>query len=180
MVNRDGSCRFRQVYVLDTSSFLAALPLQVYRAELVTTPSVVLEVRDRDSRAKLETSLALGRVRVSKPSPRLVERVKQKALEVGEAGLSSTDIEVLGLALEYREKCPNAEVVLVTDDYSVQNLATHLGIKFKPIRTRGISRERQYIIVCPACGYRAKSLSEKVCPVCGTRLVRRRLRSINT
>ena len=133
---------------------------------------MVEEVRDAESKARLETALALGRVRVVSPPRAYVRRVAEASTEIGEHGsLSRTDLEVAALALYLRER--GEPVTVVTDDYALQNLVAHLGLPFQPLRTRGIRGVRSYVYACPACGYVSRRPGERVCPVCGTRLVKR-------
>jgi UPF0271 protein len=161
----------RKVLVLDTTAFLAGLPLQLHVAKLYTVPDVIEEVKDSESRAALETALELGRVEVAEPPPHTVRRVVRESERIGEHGaLSQTDIRVAALALHLKEQ--GLDVVVVTDDYALQNLVAHLGLKYVPLRTRGIERSRRYQYRCPACGYVSTRYGERRCPVCGTRLVK--------
>ncbi len=161
----------RRAYVLDTTAFLAGLPLQAGDALFYTVPGVLEEVRDSESRARLETALSIGRVRVVAPPPEAVRRAIEASEALGEHGsLSRTDIEVAALALHLRGE--GLEVVVVTDDYALQNLVAQLGLAFMPLRTRGIRGGRRYVLRCPACGYVSRRYGERWCPVCGTRLVK--------
>ncbi|MET1101852.1 MAG: NOB1 family endonuclease [Pyrodictiaceae archaeon] len=178
MVSLEDYCRSsgdRRIIVADTTAFLAALQLQAYSYLLVTTPDVIDEVRDSDSRDRLELALEVGRVKIGRPSNKHLHKVLSKAVDIGEHGvLSRTDIGVAALALELKEA--GCEVIVVTDDYALQNLLSHLGIVYKPLRTRGITRRYKYIYVCPACGYVSYKPGERICPRCGTTLVKRRLK----
>ncbi|RUM47944.1 MAG: hypothetical protein DSY37_00945 [Hyperthermus sp.] len=132
------------ILVLDTTAFIAKLPLYSppIGVKQYTTSLVIEEVKDRESLEALNTITELGRVSVTDPSPSYVERVREEAKRLKMLRkLSSTDISVVALALELKERGQGGggEVVLVTDDYAVQALASHLGLKFQPIRTRGIS-----------------------------------------
>ncbi|WP_228546789.1 NOB1 family endonuclease [Hyperthermus butylicus] len=161
------------VYVLDTTAFIARWPLYAPRGRMYTTSLVLGEVRDPSSREGLELALSLGRVEVRDPSPGSIRRVEKLAARHGlHVSLSRTDLSVLALALELAGE--GRRVVVVTDDYSVQNLAALLGLEYRSLRTRGISRVEDYEAVCPACGYRSRRPGERVCPVCGTPLSRRR------
>ncbi len=157
--------------VLDTTAFLAALPLMVYDATLYTTPSVVEEVRDRESRMRLEAALLVNRVTIVEPRWRYRRRIEKKAVNLGlHTSLSRTDIDVAALALQLIDEGGSVEVI--TDDYALQNLLEHLGVAWLPLRTRGIVKAQKYIVKCPACGYISRKPGEKVCPVCGTPLQR--------
>jgi len=162
--------------VLDTSALLAKYHLQLdpLKARVLTTQRVVDEVKDAESREALELGLSIGRIEVVKPSEKFVEIARKKAWEIGErTSLSETDVEVAALALELKN---HGHVVVVTDDYSLQNLLLHLSIPFKPLRTMGIKTARRYLTVCNACGYVSPDPYEDVCPICGSPLSKRRVR----
>ncbi len=158
-----------RIYVLDTTALIARwllyTPVQGY-----TTSLVVAEARDRDSREGAELALQLGRLLVLDPPREILEEARRAAARLGlHSSLSETDLSVAALALHLRRR---GEVVVVTDDYALQNLVAKLGFRFQPLRTRGISRTEEYIVVCPGCGYRSTRPGEKRCPHCGTPLRR--------
>ena len=88
-----------------------------------------------------------------------------------------TDVELLALALELKSKGYRPQVV--SDDYSIQNVATQAGIEFLALATFGIKRLLEWIRYCPACHreYPANN-SSKECLVCGTALKRKPRRTV--
>ncbi|NJE04869.1 hypothetical protein E3E36_01615 [Thermococcus sp. M36] len=154
-----------KVQVIDAAVFI-----QGFDVEGVTTPKVVDEVKDPESRLFLEGLISAGKVRVLVPSKESLEAVRKAAKKTGELGeLSETDVEVLALAYEL-------EGVLFTDDYNLQNIAKTLGIEFKTLK-RGIKRVIHWNYVCIGCGKRFSEMpQEGVCPDCGSpvRLIPRR------
>ncbi len=125
------------ILVLDTAAFIARLQLAIYGVEMVTTPSVVEEVKDLESRSGLEYSLDLHRVKIENPSDEFVRTAKEIAERLGVSHrLSKTDFEVVALALEKASK--GLKVAVVTDDYCVQNVVAYSGIEFIPVKTMGI------------------------------------------
>ncbi|MEM4952421.1 MAG: hypothetical protein QXV81_09195, partial [Ignisphaera sp.] len=56
-----------KVLVLDTAAFLAAIPLQLYNTILYTVPAVIDEVKDYESRARLELASIVGRFHIEVP-----------------------------------------------------------------------------------------------------------------
>ena len=58
--------------------------------------------------------------------------------------LSKEDVSVLAL-------CIQIDGELVTDDYTVSNVAKHLELKVTPIMTKGISKILDSVYFCPAC-----------------------------
>ncbi len=132
------------------------------------TPSV----REEISRGKQSRDLDLLSgisIEIVEPSPDNIDRVKEAAENTGDIGrVSSTDMDILALALDIGG-------IILTDDYSVQNLAKHLGIKYKSGVERGIEKEFEWHWRCRGCGRYFDE--EKVdCPICGSglRSVRKR------
>ncbi len=161
----------RRVYVLDAAGIFAGLPLQA-PGPFYTTPSVVEEVKDENSRRILERSATLGRLKVRSPSQGFMEEARRVASELGvEVSLSHTDVEVLALALELRAS--SLDVVVVTDDYMLQNASTYAGLRFMSVKTLGIRGVRRYEVYCPACGYKPSEPVSESCPRCGHSLARR-------
>jgi len=160
------------ILVLDTTAFIAKYQLQAYSpfVEIYTTPSVIQEAKDRESRDSLQLSLDIGRVFIKTPSKNTISEVVKVAREIGEhTSLSQTDIEVIALAKELSRK---GKVIVITDDYSIQNTLLYLRISFKPLRTMGIKYFRKYVVRCPKCGYTTSS-NETICPICDSRLVKK-------
>ncbi|NPA99064.1 MAG: nucleotide-binding protein [Crenarchaeota archaeon] len=160
--------------VLDTGALLAKYHLlaNIQGAEYLIPIEVYNEVKDAENREALELGLAIGRIRVEVPDSISVDETIKTAKKVGElVKLSQTDIAVAALALSLKKKYGN--VVVVTDDYSLQNLLHHMGIGFKPLRTMGIRKPRKYRVFCPVCGYVPSSPQEQICPLCGSKIIRR-------
>ncbi|MEM1868312.1 MAG: nucleotide-binding protein [Thermosphaera sp.] len=172
-----GSCSTSRIIVLDASAVLAKMYrlLPRYELEVYTTPGVVSEILDSESRQALEESLELGLLRVRSPSKASIDLVVKEASRIGEVSkLSKTDVEIAALALELRN---SSKTIVFTDDYSLQNLLLHLKIGFRPVKTRGITEERVYVEKCPVCGYVPGEPGEKTCPLCGGEIKRFRASS---
>jgi UPF0271 protein len=148
--------------VLDTSALLAGRPLGPGEDTLI--PAAVsdeLRPGGRDRR-HLDMLLAAG-ARLVEAGPAERARVLAEAEKGGESGrLSVADVDVLAVTL-------GVEGELVTDDYTVQNLARRMGIPFRPIQTRGITEAYRFVPRCTGCGrFYEKMLPD--CPVCGSAL----------
>lgn len=125
---------------------------------------------------RFKTAVESGKLKVQTPEKTFLERVKASANMVGDAFfLSETDLQVLALALQLKMK--GYTPLLATDDYSIQNVARHLGIEFASLATLGIRFPLKWIRYCPACHrkYPADYKSRR-CPICGTELKRKPLR----
>jgi len=143
--------------VIDTAIFIQGIDVEGF-----TTPKVIEEVKDPESRLFLESLISAGKVKVLVPSKESVEAVVEAARKTGELNeLSEADIEVLALAYELK-------ATLLTDDYNLQNIAKTLGIAFKTLK-RGIKRVIRWNYVCIGCGKRFSEMPPGgVCPDCGS------------
>jgi len=154
--------------VLDSTAFYSGLP-SAFSAWFYTPPSIVSEIGHRSiSKLTLKPLIESGRLKIIEPnavSRRIVENVSR---ESGDSfRLSDADVDLLALALDLRV---HERVLLISDDYSVQNLASILGIKTSRTASKGITKVVKWLIYCRGCGktfHRKKLLS---CDVCGTRL----------
>jgi UPF0271 protein len=107
------------------------------------------------------------------PENAFLEKAKASATAVGDSFfLSEADFQVLALALQF--KMQGCSPLVATDDYSIQNVAKHLGIEFAPLATFGIRLPLKWVRYCPAC--RRKYPADykfRICRVCGTELKRK-------
>ena len=146
-------------YVLDTSALFSMQDLPS-EARCFTTPGVIKELdRYGDRRSDLWGEL----LTVSEPTAASMRKVREAASRTGDSTrLSPTDVEVLALAMELK-------ALVLSDDYSLQNLATYLGIPFKPVGLKGIKDLRRWRWRCTGCG-RIYEKEMPDCPVCGSKL----------
>ncbi|MEM1628335.1 MAG: nucleotide-binding protein [Desulfurococcaceae archaeon] len=159
--------------ILDTGALLAKYYRLIprFRVKLFTTPSAVEEVKDIENKEALIQAIELELITIESPAKKYVEKVVKLARNIGEiTRLSNTDIEIAALALMLNDK--EYKAIVITDDYDLQNLLLHVGIGFKPLKTRGIEGARVYIEHCPTCGYVPGSPGERTCPLCNTPLKR--------
>jgi UPF0271 protein len=175
----DNQCK--RVIVLDTSAFLAGFDPFSLSEEQVTVPKVEEEIRKNSMIwVRFKTALENGKLKVKAPSEEFLNKVKASSTKVGDSFLlSETDSQLLALALEL--KATGYAPQIVTDDYSIQNVATQLRIEFLALTTFGIKRLLEWIRYCPACHreYPA-NCSSKECLVCGTELKRKPRRTLKS
>jgi endoribonuclease Nob1 len=148
--------------VLDSSAFFTTV---TYEGELYTASSVISELRDFSSKARFDLLLESG-LQVLDPDRDFLRHVRENSVARGEADvLSTTDIDVLALALQL-------QAAIVSDDYALQNVARSLNITVIPIQQKG-ARNIRWKFRCSGCGryYRGSG----VCQVCGA-LIQRKLK----
>ena len=176
MIGLKGEIMFKnKVFVIDAAAIFTKYVLQL-TFPLYTTPQIVDEVKDKKGREVLETIRITGRFTIRKPSKKNIRKIIALSKDMGEfSSLSEADISILALALDLIDE--GKKPVIITDDYTVQNVAKSLGLSFQPIRTRGITEIRKYIIQCPACGYITQDKTMKYCPKCGHKLTKKPIKT---
>jgi endoribonuclease Nob1 len=172
MKTQDSYCK--RVILLDTSAFVAGFDSFSLEDEQFTVPKVEEEIR-RNSMVKmrLEVAIESGKLKVKTPTKESTAKAEVSANEVGDSSkLSETDKQLLSLALEFKDQ--GLAPKIVTDDYSIQNVAKQMGIEFLSLATLGIKRLLEWVRYCPAC-YKeyAADAKFKECLVCGTELKRK-------
>ncbi len=173
----DKTCK--RAVVLDTSAFVAGFDSFALGDEQFTVPKVEEEIR-RNSMVKMRLEMAIesGKLKVKAPSQEFAAKAKVSSNKVGDSfKLSETDKQLLALAVELKDAGYSPQIV--TDDYSIQNVATQMGIEFLSLATLGIKRLLEWVRYCPAC-YKEYSADSKFkeCLVCGTELKRKPKRPI--
>ena len=152
--------------VLDTSAILSGKPLYFPLAELITTPEVIRELQPggRDHR-NLSYLLEKG-LTVHDAATTSRDFVRQTANQTGDVSrLSPTDVSVLALVLDLHQQ-EKTEVWLLTDDYSMQNVAIALNLRVESISQRGITKRFKWTCRCQGCGKKFKE-HINICPICG-------------
>jgi UPF0271 protein len=168
----------KRAIVLDTSAFVAGFDPFSIGEEQYTVPLVRDEISE-NSMACLKFKIAeeSGKLQVRMPDDDSLRKVKESATSLGDSFfLSEPDTQVLALALQL--KTQGYAPLVATDDYSIQNVANRLGMKFASLITFGIRRELQWIRYCPACRRKYPAdYGSRTCEVCGTQLKRKPLRN---
>jgi endoribonuclease Nob1 len=146
-------------YVLDTSVLFYGKDVP-QDFELVITPGVVRELGKEGMGERLELLLAT-RIRVMSPSQKGLKRVESEAEKTGDSRrLSETDKELLALASELGYE-------LLSDDYSIQNLARVMGVPCRGVDQKGISKVFEWQAKCKGCG-KVFSADVRICDICGS------------
>lgn len=168
-----------RVVILDSSAFIAGFdPFSVTDA-VYTVPTVEQELAFNSLPwTRFKTARESGKLRVKVPSGDFLNRVRQSSKMVGDVlFLSDVDLQVLALALELKVAGNNP--LIVTDDYSIQNVANQIGVDFTSLMTFGIRFRLHWIMYCPACQRKyPPDYREKLCEVCGTELKRKPLQKM--
>jgi UPF0271 protein len=166
----------RRTIVLDTSAFIAGFDPSAIDDDLYSVP-LVKEELSMTSMFKLRFNAAVngGRLKVQEPSSHYLNKVKEYSKEVGDIrSLSEADLQILALTMQLKEN--GYEPTIVTDDYSIQNVATKIKVDFVSLATTGIRLYLHWQLYCSACRKKYPADYEfGQCEICGTRLKRKPL-----
>jgi len=151
--------------VLDATSFYAGIPFSSQETSF-TTPLIFEEIKHiKKEQGVINALIESNRLKIIEPEREFVVRVQQKASQTGDIqSLSDEDVSILALCLQL-----NGE--LVTDDFSILNVAKHLNLRVSPVMTQGIARIKDWIYFCSGCQKTFSKISQ--CPICGNKLKRR-------
>lgn len=167
----------RKAMVLDTSAFIAGFDPHTIADTVYTVPAVGQELTPNSlPYTRFKAAVESGKLHLRPPKTAFLQEVKESSKAVGDMlFLSSVDLQVLALASELKDAGENP--LIVTDDYSIQNVANQINVKFAPLMTFGIRYRLNWIMYCPACYRKYPSdYKLKTCEVCGTELKRKPLR----
>jgi UPF0271 protein len=157
----------KKVFIVDTSAILSGKSINLDNASLLTTPGVSDELTPGGRDFQIFELLKELGLQVHIPSKTAIDIVKKTAQETGDdRRLSQADIEIVALAFDFHKK-PNQDVILLSDDYSIQNIASVLNIRYEGIVQKGITKKFKWASRCPGCKRKFNDII-KICPICGT------------
>ncbi len=148
-------------------------PLSIEKLQ-VTTPSVITEIKSGTApHTRIMIAVNAGKLDLREPSPKILKEIINSSIKIGDfSSLSRADMDVLALSLELQRT--GFSPILVSDDYTIQNVAEYSGLIYTSLMTFGIRYRFEWLLYCPACKRRyTTNSSTKVCNICGTRLKRR-------
>lgn len=156
------------LFYLDSSAFLNGADCPPGRSR--TTDSVLAEFRPGGRAwARVERFRAAGLV-VEAVDSKSLQKARERARQAGSLGrLSPADLDLVAAALG----APGPAVV-VTDDYTIQDLADRVGLRWQAIHTPGIRARLDWTARCTGCGRSfPPDGAGAACPVCGAEVRRK-------
>ena len=155
--------------VLDSSAFYAGIPFSSNEPSYITS-LVYNEIehikKDHDA---IQILIETKRLMIYDPEHRFIIAVNDAAKKSGDfPNLSHEDISAIALSLQL-----NAE--LITDDFTISNVAKNLNIKVIPVMTSGIKNVVIWKYYCSGCKTNFSKVTE--CPRCGNRLKRKPMKN---
>ena len=156
----------KMIVILDTSAIPSGKPLDFTHSKLVTSEGVAQELQPGGKDHRTFQFLQEKGLLICRPTTESMNHVKDAAKQTGDLQrLSNTDIEILALTWEYTQQSEK-NVILLSDDYSIQNIAYSLNLHVETISQKGITKKFKWTYLCQGCGKKFKE-HIKTCPICG-------------
>lgn len=173
-----------QVYILDTSALLSVQQVLTFFSDsnqdltnlFFTTPIIIAEMKDQISRLRIESMISAQALFVKDVEEQSISFIDEKCKTIGNyKKLSVQDRSVLSLAWQILQESEFNSVIILTDDFEIQNTAKILHLKFKSVKTKGIKYSATFKKICVACGEKLDE-DDTFCPECGsTKIVRKKI-----
>ena len=142
-----------------------------------TVPEITNEVKDLKSKILLDQIISDGKLTIKSPEDYYINKLDHIISESGDdLRLSHPDRQLLALALEINDLKGN--ILVLSDDYSIQNVLKILNIPFNSIITDGINQVYNWVKTCVGCKKEYPAdYSEDVCEICGSKIYKRRIKN---
>ena len=174
----------KQVYILDTSALLSVQQVLTFYSDtsqdidniFFTTNDIVSEIKDQISKLRIESMISSNVLFVKDVKLSSIDFIDEQCKRIGNYDkLSIQDRSILSLAWQERQTSEFNKIILLTDDFEIQNTAKILNLTFKSIRTKGIRYSAKFKKICLACGENLDE-EDKFCPECGsTKITRKKI-----
>lgn len=164
----------RRTLVLDTSAFIAGFNPSAVDCDAYSVPEVERELAKNNLlKHRFQAAVDSGKLRILQPEAQYSDAVGEASKEMGDMRyLSEADLQVIALAAQLKDE--GRSPTIITDDYSIQNVAAKIGVNFTSLATFGIRLQLHWQLYCPGCRRKYPSdYKHKECEVCGTRLKRK-------
>jgi len=123
--------------VLDSAAFINESFFDK-EEDCFTVQEVIDELKDFKSKQLAEVALSSGKLKVSFVNPVSLALAEKLAEEVGSLEhLSVTDLKVIALAIQLNAK-------VISDDFTVQNLCAHIGLKYEGVMRGEIRKKKKF------------------------------------
>ena len=162
------------VYVLDASAIIGGFSSK--KSQNFITASVISEIKDFKSKLYLESAIGNGSITIMEPESVDTKNVSNIIIKSGDV-LRLSDVDKNIVALAFKLKRENKNPLVVTDDYSMQNVLKIVGIPYRSVLTEGINEIYGWVKICKGC--KKKYPPEYVfdeCEICGTRIIKKRIK----
>ncbi|WP_405293874.1 ribonuclease VapC [Methanobrevibacter sp.] len=161
-------------YVLDASAFINGF--KIISKNNFTVSEITTEIKDFKSKLALDMALEEGTVVIKDVPTEYTSSVNEIISKSGDIlRLSLPDKKLISLAYMLHQQ--GEEVVVISDDYTIQNALKIMDIKYSGVITDGIKGIYNWKKVCEGC---KKEYGEDYpfddCEICGSKIYKKRIK----
>lgn len=166
---------YHKVYVLDASAIIGGFSSKKHPNFI--TADIICEIKDLKSQLILESAIEQRSIQILEPELIDIKNVSKVIIKSGDI-LRLSDVDKNIIALAFRLKRETMHPIVVTDDYSMQNVLKIVNIPFKSVLTEGIRGIYGWVKVCKGCKkkYPPEYIYDE-CEICGTLIIKKRLKN---
>ena len=163
-----------KVYVLDASAIIGGFSSKKFQNYI--TASIISEIKDLKSKLILESAIEDGSIRIMEPESVDVKNVSDTITKSGDVlRLSNADKNLVALAFKLKRE--SYDPMVVTDDYSMQNVLKIVDIPYRSVLTKGIKGIYGWVKLCKGCKKEyPPEYDFDECEICGTRIIKKRIK----
>lgn len=161
-------------YVLDASAFINGFKINSNKN--FTVPEITEEIKDFESRLMFDMAIDEGKLVIQDVPFEYTSCVNNIISESGDIlRLSIPDKKLISLA--YMMSQEGKDVMVISDDYTIQNTLKIMKIPYSGIITEGIKEVYNWKKVCEGC---KKEYGEDYpfddCEICGSKIFKKRIK----
>ncbi|MCL2687415.1 MAG: ribonuclease VapC [Methanobrevibacter sp.] len=161
-------------YILDASAFIGGF--EVKNSLNFTVSEITEEIKDLKSKMIFNQAIDDNKLFIKEGTEASINKLESIISNSGDTlRLSLPDKKLLALAIDFKDNGKN--ILLVTDDYSIQNVLKILNISYMSVLTEGIKGIYNWKKVCQGCRKEyPDDYKEEDCEVCGSKIFKKRIK----
>lgn len=161
-------------YVLDASAFINGF--KITSDNNFTVPEITSEIKDFKSKLAFDMALEEGKLSIQDVPNKYISRINDIISVSGDIlRLSNPDKKLISLAYMLQENGHN--VMVISDDYTIQNTLKIMDISYSGVMTDGIKGIYNWKKICEGC---KKEYDDDYpfedCEICGSRIFKKRIK----
>jgi len=167
--------------VFDTNIFLKGLEINLIPGIIYTTPKIIEEIKvnkfkdkNRNILNRIQVAIDCKKLIVKSPLEKYLKIVEEGSKKTGDFNvLSIADKDLIAITLDLIDT-KTQNVILFSNDYSIENVCSALNVPYSPLYKEGIETKIIWEVYCSFCQktFKAEDLKKR-CEICGSVLKRR-------
>ena len=163
------------IYVADVSALAKYTP----DSKIYTTNNIIDEVKLNENKTKelrislIDSKINKGEIIIKDPKKQFLQEAKDVAVKTGDLKvMSKADISLVALSIELDRE--EHRVIVLSDDFAVQNICNETGVSVLNIVGQKIKKTIRWKNKCILCNKKfPNDYKDKDCNYCGNIIIRK-------